>query len=851
MQISGTGSPGVAGATEVFAITLLPDHSLAATIDQYSVDILAPIGVSVTRTVNDFVALGQNTQKFKALDVAATPLDLLFSGYERAANGSNNAVLGSSVSASGAGIGVANNSMDDGDNLRIDFAANAIAGPSNNNIYNYDAHYNTNDFQFTIVQVGGSTPADSIEVWVRIYNADNNDPSGVNTAEHSAALSDDPKLSTITSIEVNGVAVNLGSLTSDGTGGYLIRGLDLHDTVLVHASGAGYNRIEVENAISNPLQLTDPTLNGEAFDIGGFSFVTSATTVPSVGLSFDLGLTDADGDKVVSPDAITVQLQSLPVSTVVVAVADASLNDSDNTSPVTFTFSQAPTGFTADDITAVGGTVTGLAGSGTSYTATFTATDGFSGTGAVLVKAGSYTNSTGNPGGAGFDTVAIDTVNPRASLNLAADLLTQTNTESLVTIQFTEAVTGFGPDDLTLVGGMTLELSTFQQIDPDTYTVKLLVQPDFEGTGQVTLTGVYTDLDLNAGIAGATDTVDINTLATTLDATILTTGTSGLGQTVTLTFVDLQNPIFSYAGLYDLGAQGGAFQRDVGFNIDPGREYAVSLEAVGEIPVPIRVLTVEGGIIHIIENVVALQLDNDNSIILGQTALTAIIQPDAATLPQFETASVEGNELANNGLVDPTPTPGSGAGSAENTVNYLYGADGADDLTGSNDTDVLNGGAGNDLYSGGDGNDILIYGLENQKMDGGGGTDVLRTDEAAFGLLNNVGVVNDPATGFTVVEVVPFKQNIKNVEVLLITDDAGSSPTKGGLLKLSAEDVLNMTDENHQLHILGNVGDVVDLDIGVSQWEDRGLGSDGFRSFEGAFNNIELLLKVENSISIV
>ena len=130
---------------------------------------------------------------------------------------------------------------------------------------------------------------------------------------------------------------------------------------------------------------------------------------------------------------------------------------------------------------------------------------------------------------------------------------------------------------------------------------------------------------------------------------------------------------------------------------------------------------------------------------------------------------------------------------------------------------------------------------------------MLRTDEAAFGLLNNVGVATDAATGFTVVEVVPFKQNIKNIEVLLITDDAESSPTKGGLLKLSAEDVLNMTDQNHQLHILGNVGDVVDLDIGVSQWKDNGkaLDANGFHTYTQTFDGIDLILKVEHKIFVV
>ena len=178
---------------------------------------------------------------------------------------------------------------------------------------------------------------------------------------------------------------------------------------------------------------------------------------------------------------------------------------------------------------------------------------------------------------------SADLTNPAATVDIAANLLTEPNASSLVTIHFSEAVTGFDVSDLTASGGVLSPLS-FQQIDGDTYQASFTANPNFEGTGQVILTGAYTDLALNPGITGATDTVDVNTLASTLDATILTTGTSGLGQTVALTFVDLQNPIFSYAGLYDLGAQGGTFQRDAGFDINPSKEYAVSLEATNGIP---------------------------------------------------------------------------------------------------------------------------------------------------------------------------------------------------------------------------------------------------------------------------
>ena len=98
-----------------------------------------------------------------------------------------------------------------------------------------------------------------------------------------------------------------------------------------------------------------------------------------------------------------------------------------------------------------------------------------------------------------------------------------------MTIQFSEPVIEFGPDDLTATNGTLTDFPADRRRHLHSVFSAL---PNFEGTGQVTLTGAYTDLAGNPGITGATDTVDINTLASTLDATILTTGTSGLGQTV-------------------------------------------------------------------------------------------------------------------------------------------------------------------------------------------------------------------------------------------------------------------------------------------------------------------------------
>ncbi|WP_287371260.1 Ig-like domain-containing protein, partial [Mesorhizobium sp.] len=87
--------------------------------------------------------------------------------------------------------------------------------------------------------------------------------------------------------------------------------------------------------------------------------------------------------------------------TVTVDIVSDTLTDADPTSDITFTFSEAPVGFSLADITAAGGTLSGLAATSDPlvYTATFTANDGFTGAGSVSVAAGSYTDAALNAGG--------------------------------------------------------------------------------------------------------------------------------------------------------------------------------------------------------------------------------------------------------------------------------------------------------------------------------------------------------------------------------------------------------------------------------------------------------------------
>jgi len=98
------------------------------------------------------------------------------------------------------------------------------------------------------------------------------------------------------------------------------------------------------------------------------------------------------------------------------------------TATITFAFSEAPTGFAADDVTVTGGNLSGLVVSPADpkvYTATFTPTaDTNNGSASITVAANSYTDTAGNNGSAGntpslsFDTLAPTQV---VALNSAQD----------------------------------------------------------------------------------------------------------------------------------------------------------------------------------------------------------------------------------------------------------------------------------------------------------------------------------------------------------------------------------------------------------------------------------------------
>jgi hypothetical protein len=119
--------------------------------------------------------------------------------------------------------------------------------------------------------------------------------------------------------------------------------------------------------------------------------------------------------------------------TVIVSAAASSLT-AGGTTTITFTFSEEPVGFTNDDVTVVGGTLSTVTVSSTDakiYTATFTAASSGSTSGSVTVKAGSYTDAAGNAGSASTAfALAISAVDTSSGSDTSSDTDSSDTTDS-------------------------------------------------------------------------------------------------------------------------------------------------------------------------------------------------------------------------------------------------------------------------------------------------------------------------------------------------------------------------------------------------------------------------------------
>ena len=160
--------------------------------------------------------------------------------------------------------------------------------------------------------------------------------------------------------------------------------------------------------------------------------------------------------------------------------------------------------------------------------------------------------------------------------------------------------------------------------------------------------------------------------------------------------------------------------------------------------------------------------------------------------------------------------------------DIIYGQEGDDVIHGGDDNDYLDGGSGADELYGDDGDDVLIYDSADTVVDGGAGIDILRLengDDIDFNLL-----VPNP---------------IDNIEVIDLDNDIDAN----SLSNLSAQDVLDMTDSDNELFIIGDNGDSVS---GSGSWNAQGsqsIGGVNYDVYTGTSNSQTVTLYVQDTIN--
>ncbi|BCZ96418.1 hypothetical protein LEG80045_06740 [Legionella pneumophila] len=283
---TATSEAAVNSGNTVFKVTMLPDNDYNLANDKYSVEMFGKIGVVNTVNFSDLAGESPagnvnfkiiSDQDFPGYEVLITPKDRV----------NPDDTVGGTVNSSSTDISISNQWIEQGSGdseiLRLDYGQFAIV----NNKFNIEKHFTVNGASFEIHQIQGS-PSNRASINVKAFDANDNNQ-----------LNDDP-LDTITRIVVftssGGVETVIADVTSDtsfggmtfdfqGTNGVNITGLD--DGYRVRAYTAdGYNRLEIDNISSNP------------FSIGGLGIQAIIDTEKEVKMTYDVRLTDSDGDSV-------------------------------------------------------------------------------------------------------------------------------------------------------------------------------------------------------------------------------------------------------------------------------------------------------------------------------------------------------------------------------------------------------------------------------------------------------------------------------------------------------------------------------------------------------------------------
>ncbi|MFC3176465.1 Ig-like domain-containing protein, partial [Undibacterium amnicola] len=192
------------------------------------------------------------------------------------------------------------------------------------------------------------------------------------------------------------------------------------------------------------------------------------------------------------------------------------------TATITFNFSEAATGFAANDVAVTGGILSNFGGSGSSYSATFTPTAGTNqGSANLSVVSGSYTDAVGNSSAAGSSlALAFDTSTPTiSSVSVPTNATYALGQHLDFTVNFNETVvvTGLPSIPVTLDSGGTVNATYLSGSNSSALTFRYTIANGNTDTNGITL---GTSIAANGGnitdVAGNNATLTLNSVGSTV-----------------------------------------------------------------------------------------------------------------------------------------------------------------------------------------------------------------------------------------------------------------------------------------------------------------------------------------------
>lgn len=501
----------------------------------------------------------------------------------------------------------------------------------------------------------------------------------------------------------------------------------------------------------NSLLLGTGVLGAAAVGVGGYFLFES--------LNDDEENNDDDNDTIV-PTNDTV------APTMEITFADDSLG-LDQQTTVTFTASEAISGFIIDDVIAVGGSLSDLQTTDNqTFTATFKADDSDEDP-SVSITADAFTDTAGNQNAdVSPVTASKDIIAPTMAITFTDNTGEQVTTLAAggtvnVTFSTLEGIVGFDIDDVISIGG-TVEgftvnqdgtfTATFEAYNDWTEDFTLIVAAnaftDLAGNQNAKLTasptsGVYNLLEAAFDDEG---TFDASTVS---DFSELSYVGGDISSALTIEGIADDTTIALRSGATNAGSLTLTTATDdsnIGVVLNNTGGVVLGALDTGNITGTVTLTSIGGGA----NSIGTLTSSSGASIVINGGKETDT--PQALTIT---TVGADVTSINADGFTAAFTVLGVATGTGDtatalsitggNGTNDLTGGDGDDTLTGGTDVDTLTGGAGDDTINGGDGNDTITGGAGADVLTGGNGADifVFGSGDTAFPTDSNLDTIED------------------------------------------------------------------------------------------------------------